>query len=87
MTNFQEHPEYIENTYFIPLIDKITNEQLKETTYFNMFYIFILLQFIHDLHVFQVQSEHILPFITRYKSKKRNIEEVFMINEKTRSMG
>lgn len=81
LTNFQEHPEYIDNTYFIPLIDRITVEQLNKITYFNMFYIFILLQFIHDLHIFQVQSEHILPFITRYKSKKRNIEEVFVINE------
>jgi hypothetical protein len=81
LTNFQEHPEYINSAYFIPLIDRITVEQLNKMTYFNMFYIFILLQFIHDLHVFQVQSEHILPFITRYKSKKRSIEEVFIINE------
>ncbi|MDR0605137.1 MAG: DUF87 domain-containing protein [Bacteroidales bacterium] len=81
LTNFQEHPEYIDNTYFIPLIDRITEKQFKKITYFNMFYIFILLQFIHDLHIFQVQSEHILPFITRYKSKKRNIEEVFAIDE------
>jgi DNA helicase HerA-like ATPase len=81
LTNLQEHPEYIDNTYFIPIIDGITSEKLSEITYFNMFYIFILLQFIHDLHIFQVQSEHILPFIVRYKSKKKNIEDVFTINE------
>jgi hypothetical protein len=81
LTNFQSNPELINCAYFFSLIDRITKKQLNEITYFNMFYIFILLQFIHDLHVFQVQSEHILPFITRYKSKKRNIEEVFAINE------
>jgi hypothetical protein len=81
LTNLQEHQNYINDTYFIPIIESITIGQIKEITYFNMFYIFILLQFIHDLQVFQVQSEHILPFIIRYKSKKRNIEEVFTIDK------
>jgi hypothetical protein len=81
LTNFQEHQEHINDTYFFKIIDRIMPEQLTDISYFNMFYIFILLQFIHDLQIFQVQTEHILPFITRYRSKKKNIEDVFVIDE------
>jgi hypothetical protein len=80
-TGFQEHPEFIENSYLIKAIIEITENKLKKLSMFHLFYIFILFQFISDLSNFHVQIEHILPLISRLKSKQTDIEKIFIINE------
>jgi DNA helicase HerA-like ATPase len=81
-TNFQEHPDLIEESYLMLSTEEITVQRLKKITLFNLFYIFILLQFISDLSNFHIQTEHIMPLISRYKSKQADLEKIFVINEK-----
>jgi hypothetical protein len=80
-TNFQEHPELIDNSYLMQSALEITEKKLLEVSFLNLFYIFILLQFINDLSRFQIQVDHILPLISRYKSKQTDIEKLFVIKE------
>jgi len=80
-TNFQEKSEFIEFSYLMQSINEITEDKLKNISIFHLFYIFILLQFISDLSNYHVQIEHILPLISRYKSKETDIEKIFIINE------
>jgi DNA helicase HerA-like ATPase len=42
---------------------------------------FIILQFISDLSSFHIQVEHIIPLISRFKSKQTDIEKIFKIKE------
>jgi len=81
-TGFQEHPEFIECSYLMQATNEITEEKLKKISIFHLFFIFILLQFISDLSNFHVQIEHILPLISRLKSKQADMEKIFIINEK-----
>lgn len=80
-TDFQEHPELIEDSYLMKSAQNITEENLLEKSFLNLFYIFMLLQFISDLSNYHVQLEHILPLISRYQSKQNDIEKIFFIDE------
>jgi hypothetical protein len=79
--NFQEHQELINDSHLMLSTTEITEQGLNKISLFNLFYIFILLQFISDLSNFHVQIEHILPLISRLKSKQTDIEKIFIINE------
>ncbi len=46
----------------------------------SKFYIFLHLQIIHDLLTYKVQNDHIYPVINRFKSKRKNIDHVFSID-------
>ena len=81
-TNLQENPELINDSYLIISTQEITKKGLTEISIFNLFYIFILLQFISDLSNFHVQTDHIVPFVSRYKSKQNDLEKIFEIEEK-----
>jgi len=80
-TNFQEYSEFIDLSYLMQSTNEITEEKLRKLSTFHLFYIFILLQFISDLSNYHIQIEHILPLISRYKSKEADIEKIFIINE------
>jgi hypothetical protein len=79
--NFQQNPQLINDSYLMTSVVEITEQKLMEIPVIHLFYIFIILQFIDDLSRFQVQIDHILPLISRYKSKRSDIEKIFVIDE------
>jgi len=80
-TEFKKHPEFIEYSFLMHYLGKITKEKLLNISFLNLFYIFMLLQFISDLSNFHVQLEHIIPLISRYRAKQADIEKIFIIDE------
>ena len=82
LNNFQDHPELIEQSFIFLAIREITEEELKKISFLDLFYIFILLQFISDLYNFHVQQDHIIPLISRFISKKIDLEKIFIVDEK-----
>jgi hypothetical protein len=86
-TKFQEHPELIDKSFLMESVIEITELKLMEISFLHLFYIFMLLQFISDLSRFQVRIDHILPLISRYKSRQSDIEKIFTINEDSNIRG
>ena len=80
-TKFQDNHELIDNSYIMKATIEITENKLNEISLFNLFYIFILLQFISELSNFHIQTEHIVPLISRLKSKQNDLEKIFILDE------
>jgi DNA helicase HerA-like ATPase len=79
----QEHPDLIDKAYLMPIVDNLDRNKLNKMSIFHLFYIFILMQFIKDLENYHVQVEHILPLISRFKSKQTDLEKIFNLAEKS----
>jgi hypothetical protein len=86
-TKFQDHPELIDSSFLMVSAMEITERKLMKISFLHLFYVFILLQFIDDLSRFQVQIDHILPLISRYKSRQFDIEKIFTVNEDSNIWG
>jgi hypothetical protein len=82
---FDTDPDAIYETELYKTINAITMEDLEKISELNQYFIFVLLQLVYDLTSYKIQMDHILPVINRFKSKRNDIEKVFVV-ENTRSL-
>jgi len=84
---FDSNPDASENTIIYRYIKGITEDNLNKISELNQYFIFILLQLINDLTNYKIQIDHILPVINRFKSKRQDIEKIFIIKNKANIWG
>jgi len=80
-TRFSDYPDKIEDTNLFKCADSISQAVINGIQSLDMFFIFVLLKLIEDLHRYKVQLEHVLPVVNRFKAKKSNIDKLFNISE------
>ena len=77
--NFSTCGNLVEQTKIYKKIESLTEDDLKTISELQFFFIFILIQLIHDLFHYKTQIDHIAPVINRFKAKQKDIERVFEI--------
>lgn len=78
--NFSTYENLIEKTKIYSIIESFDENSFVKLSELNQFFIFILIQLIHDLYHYKTQIDHISPVINRFKSKQKEIENIFEID-------
>jgi len=77
---YNSTPAEIKKTNLFKAAESIHSTHASRLSLLSKFYIFLHLQIIHDLLTYKVQNDHIYPVINRFKSKRKNIDRVFLID-------
>lgn len=84
--NFQSNSTLIKQTNIYKAFKNLSADSVSNLSTLDSFFIFLLLQLIHDLRTYKVQIDHILPVINRFKAKQKDIEKVFTLEERRKSL-
>lgn len=80
---FNQEPSEVGNTNLFKAAKSIVQSSVKGISPLSKFYIFLHLQVIEDLLTYKVQNDHVYPVVNRFKSKRSNIDRVFLVGDET----